>query len=543
MVDLVVLTDWRPWLHRGIAGMVVAVVFGLALAPLLVTPFPANDDFLKHLARCYVISLHGGDALLNRFYAIQWKVLPNLAIDLIVPWLADVVGIFAAGKLIWLTYLLLLLSGPHAIQYALYRRLSVGPLVAVLFIYNRIDRLGVVNYELGIGLAMWASALWIMLRDTSPLRRSAISALCVILLFFTHLEAVAIYGLTIASLEAERLWSERESPRRLSADLVTLLLPFLPAALFLMAGPTAEGAPYMPLAWGGWRPRVGGILFAVLSFYWQADIVVVAGTAIGFGWLLWVGVLRVPRHAWVFALLGGGFLLVTPDSVMGGWGAAVRLPVALLFVLIGFVRWEFNSARYRLIFLTGLLLLVAVRSASVGLAYQRYDAVLRDFQASLPLIVPGSRVLVVRDMNGAAVEMSSVESLSSLVIIERSSMDSLAFSHPLQQVLVVREPYRASAGGYDDGPIPLPALVSQGMPERSRFPFNPSGRVYWRDWPHTYDYVYVLQPTDRRNPRPDRLNLLRDGNEFQLYQVRDKEEEPRTPSLQQDGQVHAPPAY
>jgi hypothetical protein len=517
-----VISGWRS--RCGFAAVVTIVV--VALAPLLVTPFPADDDFLKHIARCYVISLHGGDPLLNRFYAIQWKVLPNLAIDLIVPWLANVVGIFAAGKLFWLTYLLLLLSGPHAIYYALYRRLSIGPLVAALLIYSRIDRLGVVNYEFGVGLAMWAAALWIMLRHTAPLRRGAVSAVCVILLFFSHLEAVAIYGLTIASVEAERLWPQRTRLRRLSVDIIVLLLPFLPVALLLMAGPSTRGAPHIPLAWGGWHDWIGGVLAALLSFYWQADVVVLAGATVGLGLLLWVGALRMPHHAWAFVILGGALYLVTPNWVMGSWGAATRLPMALLFVLTGLVRWEFTVARYRPIFLTGLLLLVAVRSASVGLAYERYDAVFRDFEASLSLIVPGSRVLVVRDMDGAVPTMSAVESLSSLVIIERSSMDSLAFSHPLQQVLVVRPPYRTSAGGYNDTPLSRPALVSQAMPEQQGF--DPSGRVYWREWPQDYDYVYILEPKDRQNPRPDRLNLLYDGNDFQLYHIRYKDEQRST---------------
>jgi hypothetical protein len=496
------------------------LVFLVALAPLLATPLPANDDFLNHLARCYVISLHGSDPLLDRFYAIEWKLVPNLAIDLIVPPLASVFGLFIAGKLFMLTTMLLLLSGPQAVYYALHRCFSIGPMMAALFIYSRVDRLGVANYEFGVGLAMWAVALWITLRQASPLRRSAVSALCVVALFLCHLGAVVIYGLAIASVDTERLWSRRAARRILAGDLAAMLLPFVLAFLLLRAGPQAGDVPHIPSQWGGLYARIDGIRYALESFYWQADIVVIAGTVVGLGWLLWRGVLKIPVHAWVFTLLGGTLFMVIPNTVMGSWGAAVRLPVGLLFVLIGLLRWEFASPRTRIAFLVGLILLVGLRSAEVGLAYYRYDLVRRDFEASLPLIAPGSRVLVARDLDSAVASMSSVESLPSLVMIKRSSMDSLAFSHPLQQVLTVKPPYRESTGGYGDSPISLSELLtpSSGMPPPNSF--DPSGRNYWKDWQRNYDYVYILERKDRFNPAPNRLDLLYDGNDFQLFRVR-----------------------
>jgi hypothetical protein len=105
----------REW--SVVVGLLVVL---LALTPLLATPLPANDDFLKHLARCYLIFLNGNDSLLDRFYTIDWKPLPNLAIDLIMPTLTGLVGIFMAGKLFWLTTIVLLLccfQGP--MQYSM----------------------------------------------------------------------------------------------------------------------------------------------------------------------------------------------------------------------------------------------------------------------------------------------------------------------------------------------------------------------------------------------------------------------------------------
>ena len=491
----------------------------VALLPVLANALPVADDLLNHLARCYVILHRGNDELLGRFYAIEWKLLPNLALDLIVPPLARVIGLFAAAKAFVLAYMLLLLSGPHAIQYALNRRLSVGPLVAAVFIYNRMERFGTVNYEFGVGLALWAIAAWIWLRNAAPVLRGAVSAVAVVVLFFAHLEAVAIYGVGIAAVEAERLWARRGQPRRLAADLAALLLPFVLSLLLLAAGPHHDG-PANP-SWGGWFARYDGVRAALEAYYAWPDAFAAVAIVTGTAWLLGAGccVCRAaPGLSWSSA---ASCSRRSRNQAMGAWGATVRLPIGLLFVLIGLLRWRLPTPRTRIAFLVGLLALVAVRSAAAEVAYHRYNQIRRDFEASLPLIAPGSRVLVAREWRNAVTALSGMQDLPSLVMIRRSSLDLLAFSHPQQQVLVVRPPYRASTGGYDDAPIPLADLLDPPRePLAGRLFYDPSGRIYWRDWQQSYDYVYVLDRLARSNPAPERLELLYNGDRFQLFRVR-----------------------
>lgn len=499
-----------------VIGLLAALVPFIAVLPILLNTLPATNDFVNHLVRCYIIMLHGADPLLDRFYGIQWKAVPNLAMDLIVPPLAGIVGIFPAAKLFMLLDMLLLLSGPHAIYYALNRRFSIGPLAAALFLYNTTDRYGIVNYEISVGLAMWAVALWIALRDAPALTRGLASAACVVVLFFAHLEGAAIYGLAIFSVESPRLWARRAVPRTLAADLAALLLPFLLVLPLLWAGP--RGGVPEPIYWGGSSARIRGIREVFESYSWQPDLVVFAAIVIGVGWLVWRRHLGVPPRVWIFALVGGALFAVMPNAAMGAWGAAVRLPVGLLFVTFGMLRWTFGAPRSRTAFLAGLLLLLALRSAEVEAAYRHHNEIRRDIEASFNLIVPGSRVLVARGPHRVDTPMVY---LTSLATIERSSLNALEFSHPLQQVLVVKPPYRATTGGYDDDPIPLADLLdipTQAPP--GGFPFDPSGRIYWADWWQHYDYLYVLEPGGTANPAPDRLQPLYQGAGFALYRIR-----------------------
>ena len=60
----------------------------VAAIPLITQPLPPLEDYVNHLARMQVIATIGLDRNLARFYEIQWQILPNLMMDLVVPPLA-----------------------------------------------------------------------------------------------------------------------------------------------------------------------------------------------------------------------------------------------------------------------------------------------------------------------------------------------------------------------------------------------------------------------------------------------------------------------
>src|SRR6266700_1944993 len=67
----------------------VAALFILLLAitalPVVLHPWPPMSDYINHLARMQVIANIDTDPDLARFYEIDWQVIPNLMMDLIIP--------------------------------------------------------------------------------------------------------------------------------------------------------------------------------------------------------------------------------------------------------------------------------------------------------------------------------------------------------------------------------------------------------------------------------------------------------------------------
>ncbi|OGA30808.1 MAG: hypothetical protein A3G80_03875 [Betaproteobacteria bacterium RIFCSPLOWO2_12_FULL_62_13b] len=82
----------RPYLLAYAALLVVA------LAPMWLATIPPLGDYPNHLARMHILVNAQDSELLSRFYQVHWAVIPNLAMDLLVPPLAHVMPLAVAGK-------------------------------------------------------------------------------------------------------------------------------------------------------------------------------------------------------------------------------------------------------------------------------------------------------------------------------------------------------------------------------------------------------------------------------------------------------------
>jgi len=141
-------------------------------------------------------------------------VIPNLTMDLIVPLLARVMNVYLAGQVFIVGMFALIISGGLALNRALIGRWSVFPLFAFPILYNYLFLVGLMNYIFGIGVALWALAGWVTLRERSWPIRFILSSICVVALFFCHLCALGIYGVGLLSFESSRLWERRANPGR-----------------------------------------------------------------------------------------------------------------------------------------------------------------------------------------------------------------------------------------------------------------------------------------------------------------------------------------
>src|SRR5471032_928948 len=146
--------------------IVFAILLALSLGPVLLTPIPAMVDYPNHLARMYLLSRAGApDA--NPFYQIVWALYPNLAMDLLVPRMARLVGVENASRLFLLLSQVLIVTGAMAIERVVKGRIQIAGFVAVMFLYCLPFTWGFLNFEFGLGLALWSIAAMWRLQDRS----------------------------------------------------------------------------------------------------------------------------------------------------------------------------------------------------------------------------------------------------------------------------------------------------------------------------------------------------------------------------------------
>ena len=124
----------------GLSPANIAVLFCaltlLISIPIWTHPLPPLSDYVNHLARMQVIATLSHNPQLAAFYQIEWQVIPNLTMDLIVPLLARVMNIYLAGQVFIVLMFALIISGTLALNRVLIGRWSAMPLFAFPLLYN-----------------------------------------------------------------------------------------------------------------------------------------------------------------------------------------------------------------------------------------------------------------------------------------------------------------------------------------------------------------------------------------------------------------------
>src|SRR5205809_1499812 len=115
-----ILSDSEPTSQPAVrfgAGQIAILFIALAAIasiPILLAPWPPLSDYINHLSRMHVIANIGSDPDLARFYEVDWQILPNLMMDLVVPVLERVMNVYAAGQVFTITGFVLIISGTLA---------------------------------------------------------------------------------------------------------------------------------------------------------------------------------------------------------------------------------------------------------------------------------------------------------------------------------------------------------------------------------------------------------------------------------------------
>ncbi len=501
----------------GFSGPQIAVLFAaftlLISIPIWTHPLPPLADYINHLARMHAIATLTTNVQLARFYELDWQWIPNLTMDLLVPPLARVMNIYLAGQVFIVAMFALIISGALVLSRVLNGRWTALPLFAIPLLYNYVFLVGLMNYIFGIGVALWALAGWIVVRERAWPIRLLLSTACVVALFFCHLSALGLYAIGVLSFEIVRLWERRQDPwpGRI-ADFVGGGLPFLAVAPLLYASPTMQLAS--AVSWDQ-RGKIDGLMYVVTNYSDIAAMGLVTILVASAIWAIRHGVLRFHPMTLVLLVVGGIVYLALPRMMFDTYMADQRVPLGVALMLFGCGELDARSRLVRQGFLLILIVLTAGRLIEVDYNWSQLSDSTSAFRTSVRRIAPGSKVFVAYADGtfGDDVRDLGLVHAACIAMIERSALVTTVFTVAGKQVLHVRPEYRDFVDLHDGTP-PLTAQLI--LAAERPLPDTPT---FWLNWTK-FDYIYILSTEDdAANPDPSRLALVADGDRFQLYRI------------------------
>ena len=160
-------------------------LFLLTSAPLAIPLWTVRIlplvDFSAHLARCYIIA---HSSAFSAFYQVHWGVIPNLAIDVVLPPLLRVIRPLLAAKIFLTLTVILYAFSVHFLARSIYGRSTWVVILALGLFYNNCLLYGFVNYAWGVSFFLLTLGCWLRYRNAPQSRWWALAFTASIITFF-----------------------------------------------------------------------------------------------------------------------------------------------------------------------------------------------------------------------------------------------------------------------------------------------------------------------------------------------------------------------
>jgi len=420
----------------GADGFWLALVLALlSCLPALAAHYPQMSDYPAHLARYYVMLDGGRSADLARFYGFQWQWTGNLGVDILICPFAAVFGLEPGGRIITGLIPVMTGTGILAVEWVLRRRFGIGSLLAFAFIWSPMMLIGLLNFTLGQGLALWVFAAWVRL-EGKPWRWAVMLPLGVVV-WLCHMSAWGVLGVMVFGYE----WSRAKSFRSLIASLIAPWPLALPVLLMVFsrvlfgAGTSGEFS-YGPYWWiykqAIWLKAMRDTSYG-LDFLGEVAVVVAIGGAVVFRKI-------DGRLGWAALILAVLSLLV-PRHISGGDYVDYRMITAGLMLGCLAIDWQPVGRFGRGIVLFGAPALYLARLAVTTLTWQADSAQTEQMLQAMDHIPQGSRVASAVLVPGGVWGLNHFEHIGAYAVLRRHALVNSNFAVAHVHMLHLKVPY------------------------------------------------------------------------------------------------------
>jgi hypothetical protein len=405
--------------------VLVYVALAVLLAiPILAARVPLGVDTLNHLARIHVRAHIDTDPDLARLFEVRAGMIPYLGMDLLLTPLARVLPTMMVGRIYVLALGWGLVGAVAVLRHVFLSRVGLSPAAAGMIAYNGLIAWGLVNYMLGLILALLGFAAWHAQRTRPWLARLVMFSAASTVLYLTHLLAFVLYGVLVGSYE---LFGRALHSRTRPGDWLVLAGQFVPA-LFLLSTLVAQlpgtdfTFQYVPvgklLALESpflFRGASGGFDIGLLTaIYCGVSLILMVRR----GWLTWPVTLTGP----MLVLLA--LTIALPFTIFGAAFIDYRFPVAMACLGLAGLRMT-SSDRIRTFSVAAVALLTIVHLAGVTAVTYRCGGQYAELREALRALPRGVELTTVLEWSeptpGAACTVLPIyDHIAQLITIDRS---------------------------------------------------------------------------------------------------------------------------
>jgi len=395
----------RPRPPSAVVLAILGLSFLTLLGPFLVAAIPPLTDYPNHLARYWLIAGGATDPMLVQYYRIDWtNAVTNVGVDRMVAFLAPVASGLALGHLAVIAAAVLPPLGILAVNGAVFRRLTPWQALFPFAAWSTTFLMGFVNFQIGLGLALFCVALDPLVQPRFWRAAVAIRVPLGLILAADHLFSLIFYAILLAGLavgpEPILPWNWRDVGVRAGRAILAAAWCLIPLGIVATHPHALPGAQAPPQDINhaiqyNVMPGKLATLFSSLASYnvFQEIVLAVALVAL----LVWLNRARALRaHTGLMIACAGMVLLaiLAPSRAAGASWVDRRFPIMALFCVLAALQVRDGLSRgFGAAIGAAALGLAALQSAWVAWNWRAMDRDMRAVIQVLASVPPGAAIL------------------------------------------------------------------------------------------------------------------------------------------------------
>ena len=496
-----------------------AIVF-LVTSFLLLFPLAIGGDYPNHLARTHIEGWLATSTALQEYFALRLDFIPDLTMDMIIPWMSHLIGTYKAGALVCVAAIVI---GPiGGILFSKRRHGDASawlPFLGFATTFNMNLEFGFINYIVGSGLALIAFCFWSTIQP--GLKRTVCFALVGLFLTLNHAFGFLLFGYMVLLWEIAKFsFKERGS----AANFLNGLIlrdgwAFLPGLLFILVSVLGASDLEKALPTENIFGQRDVATLAPFRFYTSSNSVITAyvsiiSISVGIFVGLWRRVIEIDKDMAVVCAGLGILALAMPVSFMGIWGLYFRFGVVFFIVLAASIRFRQPNAELSAVVgvAIGGLIVLQVMNAAPNLV--RTADQFETVRATFSHLPKGARVLPVSD--GVADQIFAHHAVS-LAVIEADAFVPNLFTNT--SPVDVRDAYKHlhSPQGI---PITADALkegLNKSLPKAENGHWT---RDFYFSWPNSFTHILFVRADAQKSLDFQELCLIKESENHALYEIK-----------------------